>query len=424
MAESTTFAFPAVSGRTTSPRAASPPNDENRPLPLNIVMAIHTSPDDKTAVYKATLRRATYLETQGHTCRIVTPHDFPFLRRVSPRFLPLVYPIVLAVWLARQKSLDLALFHSYAGWATSLAQKLLRVMRSLRTAIVFHGLEPLYYARLEEQAALAEMQLSWRYRVLHGVIMQKLLRLSTRQTNAVFCLNREEQRFLIDHQWTPRERVKVLANATPEHFFLSPRRRNHASLLLFVGQWLPMKGTEYLVEAFTSLRRENPRLQLCCAGTMVSESDVLADFPAELRESVSVFPRVTESELLALHREADIFVFPSLSEGFSLALAEAMASGLPIVATNLGAAPDLLVHEESALLVPPHAGGPLTYAISRLLHDAALRTRLGDRAQSAAEQLRPNAVMKDFEVCIQLLVPKRNSGDNGLQRPVLANEGI
>ena len=424
MAESTTFAFPAVAGRATSPRAASPPPNEHPPRPLNIVMAIHTPLDDKTAVYKATLRRSTYLESQGHTCRIVAPQDFPSLNNISPRILPLVYPVVLAFWLARQNDIDLALFHSYAGWAVTLAQKFLGIMRRLRTGIVFHGLEPLYYVRLQEQSALAGQKLSWRYRLLHGVLMQKLLRLSTRGADVVLCLNREEQRFLIDQRWSSRERVRVLANATPEHFFATRKHRDPASLLLFIGQWLPMKGTADLIEAFTALRRENLRLHLCCAGTLASEADVLADFPAELRDHVTVFPRVTESELLALHREADVFVFPSLSEGFSLALAEAMASGLPIVATTVGAAPDLLVHNQSALLVPPHTAGLLTYAISRLLHDCELRTSLGKRAQAAAERLRPAAVMKDFEVCIQLLVPKQKPGDNGLQRPVLANEGI
>jgi len=387
-------------------------------------MAIHTSRDEKTAVYKSTLRRATYLESQGHHCRIISPEDFPSLRDVSPRFLPLLYPVALARWLVRQKNIDIVLFHSYAGWAVSLAQRFLRLMKAVRTGIAFHGLEPIYYARLEEQAALSGRKLSRRYRLLHGFLMQRLLRFSCRSSDLLLCLNREEQRFLIDFRWGSQQRVMILANAMPEHFFLPRRHRDRASFLLFVGQWLPMKGTEYLVESFTALRQVDPQLQLCCAGTMVSESEVLADFPAEIREHVSVFPRVTESELLALHREADVFVFPSLSEGFSLALAEAMASGLPIVATTVGAAPDLLVHNESALLIPPHAAGLLTYAISRLLHDAALRTRLGTQAQAAAERLKPGAVLKDLEVCIQLLVPKAESGDNGLQCPILANEGI
>ena len=422
MSESTTFAFPPVAGPlpSTTRQDPSPPSPQES---LNIVMAIHTSSDEKTAVYKSTLRRATYLEAQGHVCRVVTPGDFSSLRNVSPRFLPLVYPLVLALWLARQKSIDLALFHSYAGWAVSLAQKF-GIMRGLNTGIVFHGLEPLYYARLKEQAALSGHKLSWRYRLLHGGLMQRLLRLSTQKVDIVMCLNREEQRFLADHHWASPERVKVFANATPEHFFLSRKYRDPASVLLFVGQWLPMKGTRYLVEAFTALRQEHPRLELCCAGTMVSEADVLADFPVEVRQHVSVFPRVTENDLLALHREADVFVFPSLSEGFSLALAEAMASGLPIVATTVGAAPDLLVHGQSAVLTPPHAGGLLAYAISTLLRNPDLRTRLGTRAQAAAERLRPDVVMKDLEVCIQLLVPKRKSGDNGMQRSVFANEGI
>jgi len=427
MAERTAFAFPAAEPAiplTANGRSTLLGNPTPARLPMNIVIAIHTPRDEKTAVYKSTVRRARYLEALGHNCRILTPDDFPILRRTNARFFPLLYPLVLAHWLAHHRDVNLALFHSYAGWVVTLIQKSLGLMRGLRTGIVFHGLEPVYYARLEQQAELSGCKLSWRYRLLHGHIMQRLIRMSTRAADIVFCLNQDEQHYLLENNWAKPSRVKVLANPAPEHFFIERNHRERASILLFVGQWLPMKGIQYLVESFTALHLEYPYLRLCCAGTMAGEAEVLSSFSADVRHAVSVFPRVTENELLALHREADIFVFPSLSEGFSLALSEAMASGLPIVATTVGAAPDLLVHDRSALLVPPHVTGLLKHALCRLTNDRTLRVRLGANARSAAEQLRLDKVMNDFEVCFQLLVPKRESGDNGLQGPVLVNEGF
>jgi hypothetical protein len=107
--------------------------------------------------------------------------------------------------------------------------------------------------------------------------------------------------------------------------------------LLFVGQWLPAKGTRDLVEAFATLAGRAD-LELACVGTGASEAAVLADFPETVRGRVRVRPHVDRSELHAELAHADLFVFPSLSEGFSNALLEAMAASLPIVATPVGAA--------------------------------------------------------------------------------------
>jgi glycosyltransferase involved in cell wall biosynthesis len=184
-----------------------------------------------------------------------------------------------------------------------------------------------------------------------------------------------------------------------------------------------MKGTRYLVEAFTELQREFPGLRLCCAGTLESAGNVLTSFPAEVRDHVTVHPRVTEQELLDLHRAADTFVFPTLSEGFSLALVEAMASGLPIVTTSVGAAPDILIDRRSALFVPTHDRACLVDSIRKLVEDRSLRTSLGEAAQLAAEELRPEFTLQDFEVCFQLLASARKPVDNDRQLSIAAVRG-
>jgi glycosyltransferase involved in cell wall biosynthesis len=387
--------------------------------PLNVVFAIHTPRDAATAVYKNTCQRANYLERLGHRCTILTPDDFPTLHRFGARVQPLLYPIALSRWLATTgKNTDIALFHSYSGWATSLVQNHLRAFTRLKTAILFHGLEPLYYARLEK-----EIRLSWRYRLLHGKLMLSLLRSSSHAADMLLCLNSEEACYLLSNQWGTRNRVHVLSNPAPDSFFIERHHRPHAAQLLFVGQWLPMKGVHYLAQAFTRLFERHPDLHLCCAGTLAPEAHVLALFPDHVRPNVTVHPRVTEDELLGLHRQADIFVLPTLSEGFSLALAEAMASGLPIVTTPVGAAPDILYDRTSALLVPSRDAEALTDSIASLLDDVVLRDRLGNCAQVAAQRLRPEFAGRDFGVCFQLLVSIAKSGDNGLQLSQATSKG-
>jgi glycosyltransferase involved in cell wall biosynthesis len=391
MADSLVSALPAsttLSSATASQRK------------LNVVFAIHVSRDANTAVYRNTFERAQYLETLGHQCTILTPDDFPSVGILGGRLIPLLFPIAAASYIrSHSPAFDIAVFHSHAGWAVTLLRKFLGMFRDLRVGIIFHGLEPLYFSSLKN-----EVPLSWRYRILHGSIMSRILRFSCRSADTLVCLNSAEYRYLLENEWTPEHRISAVPNPAPEQFFIRREYRPSAKKILFLGQWLPMKGVRYLVQAYDLLRERHPELELICAGTMAPESTVLAHFPEHLRASISVLSRVDRDQLLDLHRQADVFVFPTLSEGFSFALAEAMASGLPIITTPVGAAPDVLQHEVSALLVPTRDSQALAAASERLINDATLRKNLGTRAQRAAERLRPEVCWRDYDRAFQLLV--------------------
>ncbi|MGZ4787905.1 MAG: glycosyltransferase family 4 protein [Terriglobales bacterium] len=373
-------------------------------VPTRVLFAIHVSRDADTAVYKNTRDRAAYLEQQGYECTIVSPEDSPWIRRFGGRFTPLTYPLALAWWLLRRaKSYDITIFHSYAGWAVLSLGRLLHRFRRLRTAIQFHGLEPLYYARLESESLHDSRPLSWRYRLVSGRLMLNLLRGACRRADMMLCLNSEERQFLVEQEWAKADRIRLVANPAPDDFFAQREYRERAAKLLFVGQWLNMKGTRYLVDSFTALHRQHPDLQLICAGTLASADAARNEFPTDVQGSVCVFPRVSRSELLDLHREADLFVFPTLSEGFSLALIEAMASGLPIVTTAVGASPDILQDGDSVVFCPPNQAQALTDAIAELLDDRSRRERLGRNAQREAEKFRPEQVWRDYLLCLKQL---------------------
>jgi glycosyltransferase involved in cell wall biosynthesis len=87
-------------------------------------------------------------------------------------------------------------------------------------------------------------------------------------------------------------------------------------------------------------------------------------------------------ELLA---DASVFVLSSTSEGLPISILEAMAAGLPVVATAVGGAPELVVDGETGLLVPPRDPAALAAAIEKLTSDAGLRRRLGDAGRARAE---------------------------------------
>ena len=113
---------------------------------------------------------------------------------------------------------------------------------------------------------------------------------------------------------------------------------------------------------------------------------ILAAFPAHLRSRVTVLPFVSRDRHVEILDQHDVFIFPSLSEGFGSALAEVMASGMPCVTTFTGMASDWLEHGRNCLLMPMRSPTGLARAVERLLQDAELRRVLGTSAQLTARQ--------------------------------------
>jgi glycosyltransferase involved in cell wall biosynthesis len=165
--------------------------------------------------------------------------------------------------------------------------------------------------------------------------------------------------------------------------------------LIFVGQWLPPKGIRYLAKAFSKLAARRD-LELFCVGTGSSPELVRETFPMVSRSHVTVIPSVNRKELYDQLTHADVFVFPSLSEGFSRALLEALAAGVPVVASDVGAAADLLTDGDNAIVVAPGDAAALSAGIERLLDDARLRAELAAAGQRTASRYTADAALAGF----------------------------
>ncbi len=362
---------------------------------MNALFVIHTPKDPQTAVFKVVAEQAEVLHARGHSVEILAPEDFAIARMVGSRFNPLLFPVLLAIRLLRQgRDLDLIKLHSYSGWLFTLLRPVRREWRKIKIVTEFHGLEPIFFAALQEETRRAQRRLSWRYRLINGWFMDRIIRIACRRSDRVLCLNTSELSFLADRQWADASNLGVFKNGVSGEFFEVGRdHARHAETLLFVGQWNERKGIRYLVAAFARIAAERPDVHLICAGTLCTADNVLQDFPAEIRSRVTVYPRVTREELIQLHSQADIFVFPTLFEGSSLALLEAMASALPIVTTPVGAAPDILQDQTSALLVSSRDSVLLAAAVCRLIENPAMRGMLGTNARAAAETYRSTSVL-------------------------------
>jgi len=144
---------------------------------------------------------------------------------------------------------------------------------------------------------------------------------------------------------------------------------------LFVGQLVPRKGVETLVKAFAKLTNKNLRLVIVGEGP---ERKNLMQLKENLQIDGTIeFPGyVEEGKLAALHRHAAFFVFPSLAEGFSLALLNAASYGLPLVVSNASADGLNLIDRKDCLLFPTSDVAELARLMDLVSIDGKLRDRL------------------------------------------------
>jgi glycosyltransferase involved in cell wall biosynthesis len=145
---------------------------------------------------------------------------------------------------------------------------------------------------------------------------------------------------------------------------------------------VPLKGLVYLIEAVAKLRTERD-VDLVVIGKRRDNGSVAKAIDRfGLNDTVRFESGVDWLRLVHLYGEAQVAVVPSLYEGFSLPAAESMACGVPLVATNAGALPEVTGRNgECSLVVEPADAGALAGAIGKLLDDAALRVRLGEAAR-------------------------------------------
>jgi glycosyltransferase involved in cell wall biosynthesis len=159
--------------------------------------------------------------------------------------------------------------------------------------------------------------------------------------------------------------------------------------LLCVGTLTPRKGHAVLFEALNEVRDRH--WHLTCAGSLLRDVPTVAALQHQLdrlslRKRVSLLGDLDREALDRQYARADVFVLPSFLEGYGMALAEAVAFGLPVVSTTAGAIPET-VPANASLLVAPGDSRALAKALSTVIDDPARRAQLAANARAARASL-------------------------------------
>jgi glycosyltransferase involved in cell wall biosynthesis len=151
-----------------------------------------------------------------------------------------------------------------------------------------------------------------------------------------------------------------------------------------VGWLLPIKGPIYLLRAMAEVWQNHPDIHLVYVGKGDLEEDVKREAS---RTGVSDKVKFLgwRDDIPEIMQILDVFVLPSLNEGMGRVLLEAMASGKPIVASNVGGIPDLVKDGQNGFLVRPGDVNGLSLAIKKLIEDKELRVKMGARGRTMAQ---------------------------------------
>ncbi len=197
----------------------------------------------------------------------------------------------------------------------------------------------------------------------------------------------------------PSERVHTLPNTvTTEHLEGEIDRAGvrhefgwHETdpLILSVGRLDPSKGHLPLIDAFARVKKTLPNARLVICGKSTQRDDyesVLRERVRELSLEADVVLAGQRTDVPRLMRAADVFSLPTEMEPFGLVFLEAMAAGVPVVASLSGAAPEIVLHDVTGLLSYPGDVQALTDHLVRLLSDPQLSREMGERGRDRLAQ--------------------------------------
>jgi glycosyltransferase involved in cell wall biosynthesis len=276
------------------------------------------------------------------------------------------------------------------------AWRLSRVIKQLRPDIVHahdpHGVAMAALA-LSMSTQLAKPPLIASRRVDFRLRGSALSRWKYRQVDCFICASRAIRTLLVSAGVPEARVVTVHEGIDLERVAAAPPANLHEELWLphdapivgNVAALVPHKGQRHLVEAAALVVRQVPDARFVIAG----EGELRESLERHIKEhhlEKHVLLAGFRPDVLSVHKAFDVFVMSSVTEGLGTSLLDAMAAGKPIVATRTGGIPEVVVDEETGILVPPRDHQAMADAIVRLLNDAALRERMGQAGLERACQ--------------------------------------
>lgn len=193
------------------------------------------------------------------------------------------------------------------------------------------------------------------------------------------------KRTLIENGIGP-EKIKIVPYGVNHDIFVERKeyKRNKDALkVLFVGSLNQRKGLSYLASAIKRLQDKSCNIEFIVTGRGIVDKELVLKYGLK---NVVIRLNVTRKELVSIYHDADVFVFPSLCEGFGHVILEAMSTGLPVIATENTAGPDIITDDFDGFIVPVRCVDTLVEKLEHLYYNPDANCTMGKRAAKTAKK--------------------------------------
>lgn len=387
---------------------------------MHVLMGANTPDDRLGGVSRNLYSLGDELQQRGHRVTYALANVMGVLPRALAARLParLTYPLALLLWLRREMKsgarFDVVQVKGYDGYLYGLARSLNRQLPPY--LLSSYQLEDKVWEEEKEEVRLGRHRITLWGRLNYFWTALLPLRIAVRTADG-YVVNPYDADWLETKYRMPRDRFVVWLNGVSRAYF-QPRNGRGGLRVLFNGTWMWRKGIADLAVIVPDVLRRVPGSSFTLLTT--PNCDLRRGLPEDLRSRVAVVHRLSEAELLSLYRDHDVFVHPTVNDPpLPLVVLEAMAAGLAVVTSRLPHFDRMIRSGENGILVTPRRSQEFADAVVTLLHDLALRERLGAEAQRTALQYTWDRVVEDLLAAYDKVAPAGTPGG----RPIEAGAG-
>ncbi|MFZ5982508.1 MAG: glycosyltransferase [Patescibacteria group bacterium] len=199
---------------------------------------------------------------------------------------------------------------------------------------------------------------------------------------------------------SPEQVIDVIVNGVDTEEFKPRENKNRPDgifRILCISRLTHRKGINYLLDAFKIVRAKYPEIELVIGGEGDAEGELREQ--AEklgIKNQVNFLGRIPHEKVSRIYASADVFVLPSLNEGMSNTILEAIASGLPVIATDTGGTRELVQEEKNGFVVKTKDAEDIAQKLERLIAAPNLLENMGQASREKAEDMSWKKVAKDY----------------------------
>ena len=349
---------------------------------MRIACLTNTPLDPSLGSGKTVLAWSEGLRRLGHEVDAMAPDSFyrPWPGEKAKRLKMRMDPLRLMPQLL---SGQYELLEFYGAEFGPLISRLARRPRAKRPFLVAHtnGLELLAdAARAREPDPAEEASLK---RLARGLLQPWIRRANLNafgRVDAFAAICQMDLDHVVAHKIQPPERCAVVEPGIDEPFLKAPWDRPKAHRLVSLSTWTSRKDPLTLVGVAARIMEEDGEVEFHVLGAGGARQQLLNHLPDAVHPRTVIHPVLSQAEMVEILSQSKVFLFPSLYEGFGMAITEAMACGCAVVVTPTGFGASIK-NAEDGVVCDFRDVAAMTAAVKRLLHDDAGRLRLAARGR-------------------------------------------